>query len=434
MGMTSIALKSQASPYEDHKDHVLSVLARRCRWLNPADREATYHDAYEVYLSRERSGRSTPMAVHELRSFLTRAAMNKAFDQGKAAERRYTVGFDAALARPDDAEPIEERVADAAARVPVREIVEELTERQRAIVKLRFWGDLSAEETWTFLGISRRAYRKEFELAMRTIGERYEVVREGRWCESRRSVVLAYIAGVAGPRKELEARMHLSGCPGCTRMAAELRRASEHAAAALPIPDAALGDGPLTRLAETATSLRDQTADLGVGVKHHAAGLVGRADPSTAHYAAGARPGAMVAAVASCVAIGGGAATYCATQGLPDPIRPVFGLDKAEHGPEPKPERPDPSSADETAPPSLPAPLPPQETQAPAPAPVAPPAATPAPEPVQPPPPPVQQAREFGPEQAAPSSSAGGSAESFGAPAPAGPAPSGGGDTAEFGP
>ncbi len=423
--MTSIALKSQSSPYETHKEHVLAVLGRRCRWLDPADREAAFHDAYEVYLSGERSGRLTPMNGHELRTFLTRAAINKALDQGKAAERRHTVGFDAALSHPDEAEPVEERVADASERVPVREIVEALTERQRAIIKLRFWLGLSAEQTRGFLRISNRAYRKDFERAMHTVGERYELVREGRWCESRRSLVLAYIAGIAGPHKAEEARMHLAGCPGCARMAAELRRAGEQAAAVLPVPDAALGEGPLHRGGEALAGVRDQLADLGTQGKQQAVGLVARADPASGgNYLAGARPGTVAAAIVGCVAVGGGA-TYCATEGLPDSVRPVFGLERAEAEREP-PDRPRAEPANLPELPVVgPTPPAPEPAPAPPPAPVAPPPeAAPAPAPpVAPAPPPAEQ--EFGIESQAAAPPA--------APAPAPAPPAGGGAGEEFG-
>ena len=42
------------TPYEQHRDRVLLTLARQCPWLDPAEREAAYHDAYLTYLEKER--------------------------------------------------------------------------------------------------------------------------------------------------------------------------------------------------------------------------------------------------------------------------------------------------------------------------------------------------------------------------------------------
>lgn len=429
-GMRTRAVNTDQSAYEEHKAYVLSVLAMRCQWLTPPDREAAYHDAYEVMLRKERRPGSRPFATHELRSFLAKTALHKALDQGKAAERRYTVGLDQAVERPDQAAPVEDRVADQQERVPVREMVAELSDRQAAIVKLRFWADLTAEETWTYLGVSRRTYRREFERAMRQLGDRYALVRTGRWCESKRSLVLAYVGGVASKNKALEARMHLSGCPGCRRMAAELQEAARGAAAVLPLPDIAFNQGPLTRTVEAGAALREQLTDAAGQVKQHAIGVVSRADPASAHYAAGARPGAMAAAVASCVAIGGGAATYCATEGVPDTLKPVLGMERVDS----TADRPKAKSREETSEPSptttsqtVSGPrqaVPEPSTSGPPPAP-------------QPRPVPANElpAQEFGPEQAPSTASSAGSPARGGSSESDGPASGGGGGGGEeFGP
>jgi hypothetical protein len=52
--------------------------------------------------------------------------------------------------------------------------------------------------------------------------ERYELVRRGSFCDSRRSVILAYALGIAGPSRIRAAKEHLATCPGCARWAAEI--------------------------------------------------------------------------------------------------------------------------------------------------------------------------------------------------------------------
>jgi hypothetical protein len=66
---------------------------------------------------------------------------------------------------------------------------------------------------------------------------------------------------------------------------------------------------------ETVLSIKQQVSSWATAV-----------DASAAHYAASARPGAVAAAIAGCVALGGGA-TYCAKQGLPTRFPFVSGKD-----------------------------------------------------------------------------------------------------------
>jgi RNA polymerase sigma factor (sigma-70 family) len=393
----TVALRQAPTPYEDHRDHVLGVLAARCRWVSRSDREALYHDAYASMLDLERSGRLEPLAMHprQVRAYLSKAAVHKALDERKSAERRLT----APLGREaedlaDPSRPVDDRVAGRLDSRAIREIVSELSRRQQAVVQLRFCLELEPAEVQRLLGISARAYRKELERAVRQIAARYELVREGRWCETRRSLVLAYVAGIAGPERAREARTHLAGCPGCARMAGELRQAAERTAGLLPVPDVALQDGVLARGAEALASAREAVADLGAGAKQQAASLAGRvSDPTPL---AGARPGAAAAAIAGCIAVGGGA-TYCAVEGIPDALRAPLGIQRtADESPrttENSEREATPMSSQEPAPASpdpAPAPAPtPEPEQQPAPSP------TPAPEP--PAPTPDQQAgQEFG--------------------------------------
>jgi RNA polymerase sigma factor (sigma-70 family) len=325
--MSSVA-REALSPYEQHRSYVLGVVAGRCPWVPRGDREALYHEAYAAMLELERAERFDPAAKHprQLRAYLAKAAVRKALDERKRAERRLTVPLGPAVEnRPDPGRPLEERVAGALEASAIRELVAELPTRQRAVLQLRFALELEPVEIQSVLRISARVYRKDLERAVRRLAARYELVREGRWCESRRSLVLAYVAGVAGPRKTLAARSHLAACPGCARMAAELRQASRRAAALLPLPELAARDGALQRAVDVLAAARDGVADLVGGAKQHAVALASRASDPTP--LAGARPGAAAAAIAGCLAIGGGA-TYCAVEGIPDPLRAPLGLER----------------------------------------------------------------------------------------------------------
>ena len=398
--------------YQQHRGSVMGALARRCPWVSPADRESLFHDAYTALLERERAGKLDPERMHprELRAYLVTSAIHKALDERKSAERQRTVPLDLqAHDRGDGSEPLEERAVGALDAAAIRSSSPSCPQRRQAVLKLRFYLGLEPAEIQSLLAISGRAYRKELERAVRQVAGRYELVRTGRWCEERRSLVLAYVAGVAGPRRTEQARAHLKGCPGCARMAAELRESAERAAAVAAAPDVILADGPLERATHAVMAARDGLAGLVSGSKQQAGGLAGKVtDPTPL---AGARPGAAVAAIAGCLAVGGGA-TYCAVEGVPDVFRGPLGIERTtqadkrpgkQRGQDERRARagqaPTPVVTLEPPAPTEPVAKPEPPPPAPEPEPVAP---APAPEP--PPPTPAQQAdQEFGFEQTAPS-------------------------------
>jgi RNA polymerase sigma factor (sigma-70 family) len=219
-------LDGAVSPYEEHRDYVLAVLARRCAWLNREEREDVFHDAYAVFLAKERDGALdlAAMSPQQIRAFLTQTAINKGLDEGKRAGRKRSVPMgDTEFTEPDVGRPPDELVAAGMDSARVREIVAELPDRKQAIVKLRFFFDRTPTEIQRTLGISERAYRRELERAVRYITERYEAVREGSFCDSRKSMVIAFVRGIAGPSRARAAQEHLASCPSCARFAADLR-------------------------------------------------------------------------------------------------------------------------------------------------------------------------------------------------------------------
>jgi DNA-directed RNA polymerase specialized sigma24 family protein len=230
------------SPYEQHRDYVLAVLGRRCGWLDPSDREAILHEAYAVLLEKQRDLRLDvdSMRPAQVRAYLTQTALNKAMDESKRAGRRRSVSLDDERLRFDPASPdteLDEQVSIRFEGAFLREIMAELPERRRTIVNLRFVFDRSPEEITRYLGVTERVYRRELELAARRIAERFELVRNGTFCDSRRSLILAYVTGVAGPGRIRDARRHLANCPACASWIREMpTRVDRAGSIAPPIP------------------------------------------------------------------------------------------------------------------------------------------------------------------------------------------------------
>jgi RNA polymerase sigma factor (sigma-70 family) len=219
----------RVTPYEEHRQYVLSVLGRRCGWLDPSDREALLHDAYTLFLEKQRDGLLDPdgMCPPQVRAYLTQTALNKALDEGRRRSRRRLTSLEEGMPVDpiDPARTPEDMLVSRFDDARVREIVAELPERQQLVIKLRFFLNRTPHEIQRYMGITERVYRRELERATRRMAERFELVREGTFCDSRRSLILAYVTGVAGPNRMLEARRHLHTCPACANWAT-VRRAA----------------------------------------------------------------------------------------------------------------------------------------------------------------------------------------------------------------
>src|ERR1700742_1504017 len=121
-----VAVEAREVVYREHRDYVLAVLSRRCGWLGGDERESVFHDAYTVMLEKERDGRLDAGAMHpkQVRAYLTQAAINKALDEGKRAERRRSEPIgERALAEPDGAVAPDELAAARLDGARLREIV-----------------------------------------------------------------------------------------------------------------------------------------------------------------------------------------------------------------------------------------------------------------------------------------------------------------------
>jgi RNA polymerase sigma factor (sigma-70 family) len=219
----------EVTPYEDHRDYVLRVLAWRASWLAPSDREAILHEAYTVFLEKQRDGALDvgSMRPAQVRAYLVQTALNKALDEGKRAGRKRSVPLEHSSEGefPDATAPLDELLAARLDAQRVREIVCELPERQQLVIKLRYFFERSPEEIQRHLGLSERTYRRLLERAMRTLAERYALVTEGTFCESRRSLITVWLEGVATPKQAARVHRHLALCPACAHWAAEQRLA-----------------------------------------------------------------------------------------------------------------------------------------------------------------------------------------------------------------
>lgn len=158
---------------------------------------------------------------------------------------------------------------------------------------------------------------------------RDELVRlAGHGCQSGEGLVARFAFGLAGSKEIGEAQMHLATCPRCGAMYERLEVWRDKVAVLLPVPAAAGAQAHVIEravhvgtevLAPSPASaddghrgVRKVLGDVVVAAREHAASLYSRSvDPTPL---AGARPGAVVAAIVGCIAVGSGA-TYCAQQG-----------------------------------------------------------------------------------------------------------------------
>jgi RNA polymerase sigma factor (sigma-70 family) len=213
-----------------------------------------------------------------------------------------------------------------------RSVIARLSDHQRDIAALHSDG-MGRPQIAARLGLSDRSVKRGLERIM-AVG-RDELVRlAGHGCEPGEDLVARYSFGLADPMEARRAQLHLAGCARCGQLHKRLDLWRENVAAILPVPPAAQQHGAIEHWLNAA-------ADAVMGVKRHVVDAVGQlkqqlsatfvraSDPTPL---AGIRPGATAAAIAGCLAIGGGA-TYCAQQGL-DPLAGLAGIGASEqHAP-----------------------------------------------------------------------------------------------------
>ncbi len=425
---TAAAIRAEARAYEDHRDAVLAMLDKRFPRLDDSNQLDLYHDAFERMLVKQRAGET----IASPRAYLIENAYGDALHNVSRNRASPVEPDDPALIEVADPGYLPEERVEIADQVRIaRELIAALDPRQQAVFKLRWDLQLPAEEVRAALGLSSKQYLRLAEEGAKAIAERITELNDGRWSARQRSLLTASLLRVtvdgeqrpfASPKRQAEASRLLATDPHVAALYLEVERAVGRAAALLPLPAfGAERSGALARLTDAGAGARDQVGDwLTTAKQHGTAAYVRASDPTPL---AGARPGAAVAAIAGCLAVGG--TTYCAVQGVPESLRGPLGLERTQQADSDEPKRPKSRAAQAPAAPVVPQTPPPASPQPPPTPPPEPPSAPvppPAPEPAAPPPAPAEQS--FGIEQAAPSSPP--------APAPA-PAPPSGGGGGEFG-
>ncbi len=223
-----------------------------------------------------------------------------------------------------DPGPVEELIAleeDSELGLLVEEVASSLDGRRRQVFALWAAGrrrpEIAAE-----LGMSERAVKKALERIMRDARE-VLARRAGGGCEEGEPLVMRLVCGLAEAGEAARARAHLHECGRCMAFSEQLDGWREKAAVVLPpvaaeVTNPGLVERTVGKIGDAIGSARRHLLDGGAQVKQQAtmAGYNRGADPTPL---LGARPGTVVAVVAGCLAIGGGAATYCAQQGV-DPL------------------------------------------------------------------------------------------------------------------
>jgi RNA polymerase sigma factor (sigma-70 family) len=183
--MSTVTHTTQAShpavtPYELHREYVLKVIAKRCRWIAPSDREALLHDAYVVLLEKLHDGRLAlaQMDDPQIRAYLPRTALHKALDERKRTGRRPSIPLDAGednegtTIELSSQEPSVEQQAFAHEQhTRLREELAAMPRRRQLVLAMRWWLGDTPNEIQRQLGVTERVYRRELERGTRVLTE-----------------------------------------------------------------------------------------------------------------------------------------------------------------------------------------------------------------------------------------------------------------------
>jgi RNA polymerase sigma factor (sigma-70 family) len=294
---------------------------RRSRFLRRAafrgfrreDVEDAFQEALAVALTRCRA--RDPRGVE---TFLHQATLNRLID-GARRHTRVALSDDvAALAEAtptaresagDVLEPgWEEELAEELARLPVR---------TQAILSLRFARDLGYHAIAERIAVSRRIVQRDVVKGLRLV-EAFVLDRasDGSHCPEYERDVVAYALWPRSDARAVRASAHLDACGRCQAFHGRLRAVRFGAGALLPVPALPLpGASALNRLADSAASLAENART----ALHSVFARMPGVDASPVY--ASARPGAAAYAIAGCLALVGGGASYCATNGIPDAVK-----------------------------------------------------------------------------------------------------------------
>jgi RNA polymerase sigma factor (sigma-70 family) len=213
-----------------------------------------------------------------------------------------------------------------------RAVLTRLSDRQSQIAVLHSHGVRRAQIA-ARLGMTERSVKRALERIME-VG-RKEIVRlAGQGCEAGESLVARFAFGLASAEERRQARDHLTSCARCGALYERLDLLRSQVAALLPVPAMMRSDGFVDRWLQTASDvwsgIKRHGMDGVAQIKQHVAAVYDYRSADLSALA-GVRPGAAAAAVAGCVAIGGGA-SYCVQQGV-DPIAGLGAITEPERHP-----------------------------------------------------------------------------------------------------
>jgi len=289
-------------------------------------------------------------------------------------------GFDAAdRSTPGPDEQLIAREDEAELEHVTGALLARLSHRDREIAALHSHG-LRRPQIAERLGITNRAVKRALERIM--AAGRDELVRiAGRGCETGEGVVARLAFGLAGAAEVREAQAHLATCTRCGALFERLDLWREKVAVLVPLPAAAHAHPAtgewLHGVVDALASARRHVAEGVAQLKAQASAVYYRvADPTPL---AGVRPGATAAAIAGCVAVGGGA-TYCVQESV-NPLDRLTAITGFAHHKSPRRTHAPRARAAQAQQPvvATPTPAPVAVQPAPPPAPPPPPAATPPP-------------------------------------------------------
>jgi DNA-directed RNA polymerase specialized sigma24 family protein len=294
------------------------MLAKRFPRFDEDERLAIYHDAWARLLGKRERGEE----IESLRAYLMATCSAEALHIVSRSKTPTPVAPEEPLftTLADESAPVDEQVVMKDQARLARDLIDSLDERQRDVLKLRWDLQLRGSEVRAALGLTRRQYQRLTEEGAAAIAKRVEELEDGTWSRRQRSLLMACLVqttadgeqrrGIASERQRREAQRLLDSDPHFAALYAEVRGALDRAAVLLPLPllfgGSAADASVAAQAASAASDLRDRLADLAGTAKHHALSLYLRAgDPAV--LSGGPRPGAAIAAVLGCVAIGGGA-------------------------------------------------------------------------------------------------------------------------------
>ncbi len=230
-----------------------------------------------------------------------------------------------------------------------------LADRQRDVLAL-YGAGYKRPEIAAHLRITERAVKRDLLEILDQA--RVALARlAGGGCDRGETLIVRLSCGLATPTETAQAQPHLARCDRCQQFHEQLNLWREKVGAILPIPvsehaDPGLLERTLHKTVDGLGSLRQHLADGSAQIKQQTAATYYRAaDPTPL---AGARPGAVAAVVAGCLAVGTGTYT-CVEQGI-NPLTSLPGL--GEEAPEQRATTPPPETTTEQPPAPQPTPAP----------------------------------------------------------------------------